>query len=159
MNICRNQAARPRRRIDGGWRIAALWLVLALGGCASTGTDEQNEPSAPPVAFSRSTESVQRAPDNDRGEIIAFLRTYLNDPSGVREARIAAPDKRTLFGQPRYVVCLRYNARDSAGKYGGVSDRMAIFADGRFSSFEENAKSYCADADYKPFPELEKLTR
>jgi len=64
-----------------------------------------------------------------------------------------------MAGWPRYIVCVRYNARATNGTYGGASDRLAIYVDGRFDQFEEKPRDLCSGAAYKPFPELEHLTR
>jgi hypothetical protein len=59
----------------------------------------------------------------------------------------------------RYVVCVRYNAKDRDGRYTGVKQGIAIFAGGRFDGFNEQPKGACDLAEFKPFPELEKLSR
>ena len=48
-----------------------------------------------------------------RADIVAFMRTYLNDPTGVRDAFISEPALRTLESADRYTVCLRYTARNA----------------------------------------------
>jgi hypothetical protein len=91
------------------------------------------------------------------------MRTYLNDPTKVRDASIAEPTMKPLGSHNQYVVCVRYNARNADGRYMGSKDGMALFDDGRFDRMIDqfNAKviNQCADADYKPFPELEALKR
>jgi hypothetical protein len=59
----------------------------------------------------------------------------------------------------RYVVCVRYNAKDRDGHYTGVKQGMAVYAGGRFDGFTEQPKGACDQAEFKPFPELEKLSR
>jgi hypothetical protein len=59
----------------------------------------------------------------------------------------------------RYVVCVRYNAKDRDGRYTGSKLGAAIFAGGRFDGFREQPKEVCDQAEFKPFPELEKLSR
>jgi hypothetical protein len=39
--------------------------------------------------------------------LLAFLKTYLNNPVGVRDAAIAEPAPRDISGKTRYVACLR----------------------------------------------------
>ena len=72
-----------------------------------------------------------------------------------------------LLGQDsppeRYTVCVRYNAKNSEGRYAGSRDGMALFDGGRFDhmvdQFNARVINQCADADYKSFPELETLKR
>jgi hypothetical protein len=59
----------------------------------------------------------------------------------------------------RYVVCVRYNAKDRDGRYTGIRQGMAVYSGGRFERFIEPARGVCNQAEYKPFPELEKLGR
>lgn len=135
--------------------LIAPLAAIGLAGCASP----VSEPVELPTSFTRSASAEQVPPQDERADVLKFLRTYLNDPTGIRAAMIAEPQRRTIVGQTRYIVCLRYSAKDAVGKYGEASDRMAVFVDGRFDSFEEKARRYCEDAAYRPFPELERLTR
>ena len=98
-------------------------------------------------------------PANYRPELLALLKTYLNDPRGVREAMIAEPVQRKVGGRQRYVACLRFNARESDGGYRGVKERGAMFVDGRLDRLIEKPEDLCAGATYAPFPEMEKLSR
>jgi hypothetical protein len=59
----------------------------------------------------------------------------------------------------RYVVCVRYNAKDRDGRYAGVTQGIAIYAGGRLDGFREQPHGACDQAEFKPFPELEKLGR
>ena len=52
-----------------------------------------------------------------KADIVAFMRTYLNDPTGVRDAFVSEPALRTLENVERYTVCLRYTARKGAGSH------------------------------------------
>ena len=100
-------------------------------------------------------------PVNYKAEIIAYLRTYLNDPTGVRGAYIAEPELRAIPGSSaqRYMVCLRFNAKDSTGKYEGSRDRMVAFLSGRLDTIVPARKEQCDKANWQPFTELEKLRR
>ena len=66
--------------------------------------------------------------------------------------------ERNIPGE-RYVVCVRYNAKGLDGHYTGVKPGMAVYAGGRFNDFTEHPKGTCDQAEFKPFPELEKLSR
>lgn len=103
--------------------------------------------------------SNQPYPNNYRAEILAFMKTYLNNPAGVRDAAMAEPVQRTVGGRLRYVSCLRFAPRESDGSYREVRERAILYVDGRLDRLIENASEPCAGAAYAPFPELEKLTR
>jgi hypothetical protein len=132
-------------------RLLLMLLPLLLGGCGGGSLDlaETTEAAAHNNVY----------PANYRAETLAFLRTYLNDPTGVRDALIAEPVIRPVRPAPRYVVCVRYNARKSPTEYQGSKDRVAVFLAGRFEQFSETVRDLCANASYGPFPELEQLTR
>jgi hypothetical protein len=120
-------------------------LLIALGACAG-------------VPGSR--ESLATAyPTNYKTELLAFLRTYLNDPSNIRDAFISEPSVRILGTETRYVVCVRYEARRASGEYAPSRERLAVYYGGRFDRFLESAREHCAGTTYQPFPELERLSR
>ena len=66
-------------------RAAILLCALGVAGCAGTGGSDSLSYTA-----DRGVED-QIYPKNYRPELLAFLRTYLNDPRGVRDATIADP--------------------------------------------------------------------
>lgn len=127
--------------------VVVVALVIGLGACAVPDPD---------INF-RSDQAPQVFPANYRSDILSFMRTYLNNPSQVRDAAVTEPTQRSIGGRQRYVTCLRYNARDSAGRYTGASDRLAVFFEGRFDQLIERAAEHCSGAAYMPFPELERL--
>ena len=134
-------------------RAAILLLPIALAACASsddgksiTFTDDRGVADQP-------------FPANYRTEILAFMRTYLNNPAGVRDAGMAEPVQRTIGGRLRYVSCLRYAARESDGSYREPRERAVLFVDRRLDRIIENAGEPCAGLAYAPFPELEKMSR
>lgn len=134
-------------------KIAAMVLLPALlSACAAT--DEGK-----PVTFTddRGVAS-QPFPKNYRTEVVAFLKTYLNNPVGVRDAAMAEPVERVVGGRQRYVACVRFSARESDGGYREPRERAILFVDGRLDRIAETAEP-CAGLAYAPFPELEKLTR
>ncbi|MFX7567136.1 hypothetical protein ABTJ77_19500, partial [Acinetobacter baumannii] len=66
------------------------------------------------------------------------MRTYLNNPVGVREAMMAEPVQRTIGGRLRYVSCLRYAARESDGRYREPRERAVVYVDARLDRVMEN---------------------
>jgi hypothetical protein len=138
----------------GVWRWRGVLLATALsfcmGGCSTFGHHGSGEGPGANVY-----------PNNYRAELLAFLQTYLNDPSNVREAEIAEPVLRQVNSTDRYVVCLRYNAKDTDGRYMGVKDTVAIYLHGRFNQLvdAEMTGDTCKGAAYEPFPELAALKR
>lgn len=98
-------------------------------------------------------------PDNYRAELLAFLHTYLNDPTNVREAQIAAPMLRQVNSTDRYVVCVKYNAKNNDGRYMGVRETVAIYVRARFNQLVDATGDICKGATYQAFPELAALKR
>jgi hypothetical protein len=134
-------------------RAAILLLPVALAACAGgdegrsiTYTDDRGVANQP-------------FPNNYRAELLAFMKTYLNNPAGVRDAVLAEPVQRTVGGRLRYVTCLRFTPRESDGAYRELRERAVLYVDGRLDRIIENASEPCAGAVYAPFPELEKMTR
>ena len=133
-----------------GLRRLALGLSIALAGCSSEWTTARDLAKAantkPPGA-------------NYKADIVAFMRTYLNDPAGVRGAFMSEPALRSFDSAERYTVCLRYTARNSAGQYVASKDSLVLFREGRLDRVVDAAREVCKDAAYQPFPELELLSR
>jgi hypothetical protein len=128
-------------------------LPIALAACAGnndgrsiTYTDDRGVANQP-------------YPDNYRAEILAFMKTYLNDPRGIRDAAMAEPVQRTVGGRLRYVSCLRFTPRESDGSYRELRERAVLYVDRRLDRLVEDTGDICAGAVYAPFPELGKLAR
>lgn len=135
-------------------RAAIVLLPLVLSACLSSGEESRNISFTDDRGYSN-----QPYPSNYKGEILAFMRTYLNNPAGVREAMMAEPVQRTIGGRLRYVTCLRYAVRESDGRYREPRERAVVYVDARLDRLLENPGDACAGATYAAFPELEKLTR
>jgi hypothetical protein len=136
--------------------VAPLAAALALAGCAS----DDIGPS--PAELKARWEAQNVAPQNYRSDLIAFLRTYLNDPTNVRGAAVSTPQLKDIGSGQRYIACVRFNARDMDRKYTGMKEGAAIFVSGKLDQFADTprqTKELCKDVSYAPFPELEKLTR
>jgi hypothetical protein len=132
----------------GGF-LLAMMLAGALAACNAEWlrnreiADRQN--TTPPISY--------------RSDTIAFMHTYLNDPTQIRDAAVSEPALKDFDNARRYVVCVRYNARKSNGEYAGAKDSLVLFRDGRLDRIVDNARDACKDAAYQPFPELEQLKR
>lgn len=136
-------------------RLAVILLLpLVLSACLSSGEESRNISFTDDRGYSN-----QPYPNNYRNEILAFMRTYLNNPVGVRDAAMAEPVQRTIGGRLRYVTCLRYATRESDGRYRDPRDRAVVYVDARLDRLLENPGDACAGATYAAFPELEKLVR
>jgi hypothetical protein len=126
-----------------------LWLA-ACGGGGSVGgisfTDDQGTAEQP-------------YPTDYKTNLLAFMRTYLNNPVGVRDASMALPVQRTVGGRLRYVSCVRYTAKDMDGKYLAPQERAVSYVDARLDRVVEDTASACAGASYVPFPELQAMAR
>ncbi|MBV8751712.1 MAG: hypothetical protein JO328_02515 [Hyphomicrobiales bacterium] len=134
-------------------RRSVVLLALALMSCGKT-LDE----------LSKDQRKVDWAaanvyPADYRRELIAYLRTYLNDPTGIREAAISEPALKPIGVGDRYVVCVRFNPKRSGGGYAGPKDHLVIYAGGKLERYLETAGESCKDVAYAAFPELEALTR
>ena len=128
-----------------------ILAALLLGACA-TG---EREYSGPETAGGT---SVNIFPDKYRAEILAYQRSYLNDPTGIRSAAISQPVLRKIGNLERYVSCVRFNAKSPGGAYIGVREHLVIFLAGKLDQMGAT-REQCKDATYEPFPELERLTR
>jgi hypothetical protein len=133
--------------------VAILLLPIALSACAG-GEDGRSTSYTDDRGVAN-----QPYPDNYRSEILAFMRTYLNNPVGVREAAMAEPVQRTVGGRLRYLSCLRYAARELDGSYRAVGERAIVYVDGRLDRIVEKASELCTGVVYASFADLEKLTR
>jgi len=119
-------------------------LGVALAAC--TGTKEvEPEPNI--------------LPTNYKQEVIDAMIKFLPDATNVRGAFITDPFLSVAPGgrDPRYIVCVRYNGRDTNRQYMGSTDRVGTFFGGRLNQLIEAGNEQCAKAAFKPFPELEKL--
>src|SRR5688500_1083998 len=100
-------------------------LALTLAAC-STGERDYSGPET-----TRGGVSVNVFPDKYRAEILAYQRSYLNDPTGIRSAAISQPALRRVGSVERYVSCVRFNAKAAGGTYTGVREHLAIFLAGK----------------------------
>lgn len=137
-------------RSVGRGAIVAGALAL-LSGCASSDDRVLTE--------TQGGANINVLPANYRAEILAYQRSYLNDPTGIRGAMISPPALKAVGkSTERYVVCVRFDAKNPNGAYSGVRDHLAIFQAGKLDQMGVT-REQCRDAAYEPFPELERMTR
>lgn len=135
-------------------RWLALSAVLMVGGCAT-------EVGPTPAELKAQWEAQNVFPQNYKADLMAYMRTYLNDPTHVRGAAVSQPQLKTVGPGERYVACVRYDARVD-GKYAGSKDGAATYVSGKLDRYLDapiEVRELCKDAAYAPFPELETLTR
>lgn len=134
-------------------RLAILMLPLALAACAGGGEGRSFS------LFADRNDTPQAVPNNYRAELLAFMRVYLINPVGVRDAALAEPVMRDVNGKMRYIACLRYSARESDGTYREPRDRAVLFVNGRLDRMIEKGGELCGGVALAPFPDLEKMVR
>ena len=153
--------------------VALLPMAVALAACTTELGPTQSELRA-------NWDAQNVFPQNYKTDLLAFLRTYLNNPVGIRSASVSAPVLKKAGPGERYVVCVTYNARDTFGKYTGPKEAVAVFVSGKLDRFAELGRErsqtgeaegeasaerqrapreMCKDATFAPFPELEALRR
>ena len=127
-----------------GRTFAGLCLLAAVGIALSACSDSNKLDAADPNVF----------PKDYQRELLNTLVPLLDDPTGVHEAGITEPVIRSAGREPRYVVCVRADARNGNRHYTGVKERIAYFYGGYLNQFIEADKGQCAGVVYKPWPEL-----
>ena len=141
-------------RLGKSAKIAAILLLpIVLAACAGS-----EEGKSITYTDDRGV-SNQPYPNSYRAEVLAFMKTYLNNPVGVHDAAMAEPVQRVIGGRLRYITCLRYSPRESDGNYREPRERAILYVDGRLDRLVENAAEPCAGAVFAPFPELQTMTR
>ena len=142
--------------VTGGGGVLRLLGLLALGvtmsACASGNYEVSEE------VRKAEWEAKNVYPRAYRAEVVAYLRTYLNDPAGLKDAVISEPVLKPMGLGQRYVSCVRYRAKAPSGDLGAVRDHLVVFVQGKLDAFKEG-KDQCSGATYVPFPELEALAR
>ena len=138
-------------------RLLASLAAAVLAGCAT-----DIGPTSAELKARWDAENIY--PQNYRQDLLAFLRTYLNDPAQVRGAAVSQPQLKYIGPGDRYVSCVRFNARNTDGKYVGSKDGAATFVSGKLERFFDTPRELrelelCKYATFAPFPELERLTR
>jgi hypothetical protein len=137
-------------------------FALAIGLCACSRIEAMRDELA------RNEQANTVIPQNYKSEILSLMRTYLNDPSQIRDAFISEPMIKAIEGVNRYCVCLRYNAKKGSGQYAGSKDNLVTFRQGRLDRILDatrdprdarEIREQCKDVVMQPFGELGRLTR
>src|SRR5436305_14416280 len=104
-------------------KVRALIGLLLLAGCSGerqfSGVETQGGAG------------VNVFPEKYREEILAYQRSFLNDPTGIRTAGISQPALRKVGSVERYVACVRFNAKRPGGGYVGEREHLAILLAGK----------------------------
>ena len=135
--------------------LAILLLGGSLGGCATDVGPSEAELKA-------RWEAENIYPQAYKRDLLAFLRTYLNDPGHIREAQVSQPQRKALGPGERYIVCVRYRTRKDDGKYGQPKGGAASYVSGKLDRFFDTPAelvALCKDVALEPFSEMEKLSR
>ena len=118
-------------------RGTAALVVLAVGACA------QEKPKA-------IEENI--FPTDYKAQTADRVRVQFNTQN-IRDAFIAEPALKTSLSTPRYVVCVRVKATDSAGVTKD-KDLAAYFYAGRLTQVVDASAELCGSAAFQPFREL-----
>lgn len=130
-------------------------LGVSLSGCAS-------DVGPSPAELKARWEAENVYPDGYKRDLLAFMRTYLNDPARIRGAAVSRPERKSVGQGERFVTCVRYRERKDGSTLGAPKDGAATFVSAKLDRFFDGAlevKALCKDAVLEPFPEMEKLTR
>lgn len=135
------------------WPLLALLAVL-LGGCSGSSLEG--------FAFGKQpTSSAQLNPTlyptHYKEQIADFMRTYLNNPTKVKDGYISEPTLKPVAGTPHYVACVRYNPRDTNNNYEGPQTRQATFLGGNLVQFLPPDGDTCNGLAYQRFPAIESM--
>jgi hypothetical protein len=130
--------------------LRVVLLALPLAACAS---------GEPVFSGTETTggQSVNIPPENYKAEVLAYLRNYLNDLSGIRDAGISPPAIRKVGSVERYVSCVRFSARTPGASPSG-REYLVIFLAGKLDQMGASGEQ-CKGTAYQPFPDLERLKR
>ncbi len=137
-------------------RYLALLLPLALAGCLTDGDDSGR-------SFSFTSDrgvADQPFPGNYHTEILAFMKTYLNNPVGLHDTAMAEPVQRTVGGRLRYVSCLRYAVREARRQLSRAAASTPSFMSmGGSTMSSKTPASFVPAQTYAPSPELAAMVR
>ena len=125
-----------------GQIIRCVAIALVLAGCAIT-----QPPEIDPLLF----------PADYKKQILDMMPQLFEDPSGMRETSVTELTLMPVGAASLYGACVRFRPRKSRTEYDSLQERVAIFHGGSLTQFVTASSGQCANAAYRPFPELEKL--
>jgi hypothetical protein len=129
-------------------RIIGVLLASAVAGCSYLSPGKvAAPPPLDPTLF----------PAKYRSNIADFMRTYLNNPTKVKDAYVGQPVLQPVAGTPHYVTCVRYNPRDSQNRYEGEHSNYVVFLGGRLNQFLPGSPELCSGLNYQRYPEIESM--
>jgi hypothetical protein len=85
------------------------------------------------------------------------LALQLDRLKGIRDAYIAEPALKPRGTFTRYIICMRFDAKDAQGQYQGNKEYAAFYYQGQLTQIVDASREMCDGALYRPFPELEKF--
>jgi len=124
--------------------IASLALAaMTVAGCSGFGGPKPAQPAqaAPPP-------DPNAYPSNYRNQIAGYLATELQERVDFTTALIAPPAVKPVGQSQRYVVCLRFPARNPP------KDKVVVYLFGSLQQYVDPTPEQCADAPFQPFTEL-----
>jgi hypothetical protein len=125
----------------GGGPVALLAITLCA--CSSLGGEKKIEENAYPADY--------------KAQIKEWLRLQVADPKSIRNAYIAEPALKARGAVTRYIVCLKFDAKDESGQYQGSKEFAAFYYAGQITQIPEATRETCENALYQPYPEIEKM--
>jgi hypothetical protein len=129
----------------GRFGIRGVWpgvvLAVMLCACSSVGDKKIDE-----TAF----------PADYKDKIRIRLDVQVPDARSIRDAYIAEPALKPRGAVTRYVVCVKFDAKDEQGQYMGNKEYAAFFYAGDLTQIVDATRELCDGALYRPFPEVEK---
>lgn len=141
------------RNKDRFWPVAALLanVLTVLGGCSGIESGPLSKPVDP------ATVDPNLFPPHYKEQIADFMRSFLANPTKVKDAFVSEPVLKPVAGVSHYVACVRYNPRDSANQYLGNQTNLAIFLGGQLNQFLPADPQMCTGLAYQRFPEAESM--
>jgi hypothetical protein len=130
---------KARAGTGNGW--PAGLLAIALGACAAQ--EAKLEENIYPADY--------------KAKIVNRLALQLDTLKGIRDAYIAEPALKPRGAFTRYIVCIRFDARDKQDQYQGNKEYAAFYYQGQLTQIIDASREMCDGALYRPFPELERF--
>jgi hypothetical protein len=122
--------------------LLGAFLAVALGACANLGGEKKVDETAYPTEY--------------KTRIRERLDLQVADARSIRDAYIAQPALKARGAGTRYIVCVKFDAKDERGQYIGNKEYAAFFYAGDLTQIVDASGEMCEGALYSPFPELEK---